>query len=438
VDGTPFGRYRLVELLGRGGMGEVWRAHDIETKRTVAIKMLPSHLADDRDFVRRFRREAEIAAQLNSPHVIPIHNYGEIDRRLYVDMRLVEGRDLATVLTEGPLPPIRAVRIIEQVAKALHAAHEAGLLHRDVKPSNVLLNRDDFAYLIDFGIARVLDDTRITTTGNTIGTYHYIAPERLTIGAEEDARADVYSLACVLFECLTGGPPFPGSTMPQVVGAHLYAPPPQPSISQPDVPTAFDAVIATGMAKDPNQRYANTIELADAARDAVVVTATRQLAPQPIPPSTDVLTEVGQQPRSEPTAHGGPPSVISPSASTQLASAPTPTRQRRPWWRGRVAVAATVVAALAIAAVLIVTLIPTPQRELASRSYGAQIVLPFTGLSGPSGVAVDSTGTLYITDLNNRRVLKLAPGSSTLNRPAFDGDSGYWISTGVWSFRSVA
>ena len=161
MEGTPFGRYRLIELLGRGGMGEVWRAHDTDTDRIVAIKLLPPHLANDA-FRRRFRREAHAAARLNNPHVIPIHHYGEIDGRLYVDMRLVEGRDLHSVLGDGPLEPARAVRIIEQVAKALHAAHKVGLVHRDVKPSNILLDEDDFAYLIDFGIARATDETRMT------------------------------------------------------------------------------------------------------------------------------------------------------------------------------------------------------------------------------------------------------------------------------------
>jgi serine/threonine protein kinase len=222
VDGTPFGRYRLIELLGRGGMGEVWRAHDTATNnRTVAIKLLPPNLAQDDTFVRRFRREADAAAQLNNPHIIPIHNYGEIDGRLYVDMRLIEGRDLQQVLADGPIDPARAVRIIEGVAKALHAAHEVGLLHRDVKPSNILLDRDDFAYLIDFGIARAAEETRLTKSGNTIGTFQYIAPERLGTRAEEDARADIYSLACVLYECLTGSPPFASDTMAGLVAAHL-------------------------------------------------------------------------------------------------------------------------------------------------------------------------------------------------------------------------
>src|ERR1700752_1270313 len=231
-------------------MGEVWRAHDTETDRIVAIKLLPAHLSDDEEFQRRFRREAHAAARLNDPHVIPIHNYGEIDGRLYVDMRLIEGRDLQTVLADGPIDPARAVRIIEGVAKALHAAHEVGLLHRDVKPSNILLDRDDFAYLIDFGIARAADETRLTKSG-TIGTFAYIAPERLNPQTEEDARADIYSLACVLYEALTGEPPFAGTTSAHLMYAHVNTPPPRPSTTQPGVPPQIDTVVATGMAKNP-------------------------------------------------------------------------------------------------------------------------------------------------------------------------------------------
>ena len=178
VDEVQFGRYRLVSLLGEGGMGEVWRAQDTATDRTVAIKVLPAHLAEDDDFARRFRREADAAARLDSPHVVPIHDYGEIDGRLFVCMRLIKGRDLDTVLAQEPLDTARAARIIGQVAKALHAAHKIGLIHRDIKPSNILLDERDFAYLIDFGIARVTDETRMTRTGNTIGTFAYIAPER--------------------------------------------------------------------------------------------------------------------------------------------------------------------------------------------------------------------------------------------------------------------
>jgi serine/threonine protein kinase len=280
VDGTPFGRYRLVELIGRGGGGEVWRAYDTAyNNRPVAIKLLPPHLAQDERYVKRFRGEADKAAQLNNPHVIPIHNYGEIDGRLYVDMRLIEGHDLQEVLAGGPLEPGRAVRIIEQVAKALQAAHKIGLVHRDVKPSNILLDEDDFAYLIDFGIARGVDETRMTATGAMIGTWHYIAPERLR-AREADARADIYALACVLYECLTGHPPFPGDSFESQIAAHLTDPPPRPSTTQPNVPAQFDAVIARGMAKNPDERYATTVELARDARDAITVPI-RRPAPSP-------------------------------------------------------------------------------------------------------------------------------------------------------------
>lgn len=198
MDGTPFGRYHLIELLGRGGMGEVWRAHDTATNRTVAIKLLPPHLAQDATFVQRFRREAEAAAQLNSPHVVPIHDYGEIDGRLFVNMRLIEGRDLQQVLAEGPLDPARAVRIVGQVARALHAAHKIGLVHRDVKPSNILLDDDDFAYLIDFGIARGADQTRMTGTGSVIGSWPYMSQSDCEQARSTPARTSTPWRACCM------------------------------------------------------------------------------------------------------------------------------------------------------------------------------------------------------------------------------------------------
>jgi serine/threonine protein kinase/class 3 adenylate cyclase len=270
VDGTPFGRYRLIELIGRGGMGEVWRAYDPTMDRMVALKVLPPNFADDKVFQKRFRREARAAAGLDEPHVVPFHDFGEVDGRLYVTMRLIKGRDLQTIRADGPLAPERAVRIIEQVAKALHAAHEVGLVHRDVKPSNILITDDDFAYLIDFGIARAAGETGLTATGGLIGTLHYMAPERFSTG-QADARSDIYALACVLYEALTGRPPFPGDSLEQQLTGHLATPPPRPSSSSPAVPEGFDAVVAKGMAKDPDQRYATTVELARAARDAMTM-----------------------------------------------------------------------------------------------------------------------------------------------------------------------
>ncbi|OBH51293.1 hypothetical protein A5686_12335 [Mycobacterium sp. E2479] len=380
MEGTPFGRYRLIEMLGRGGMGEVWRAYDTETKRTVAIKVLPPYLADDNEFVHRFRREAEAAAQLNSPHVIPIHHYGEIGGRLYVDMRLIDGRDLGALLTEGPLEPARAVRIIDQVAKALHAAHKVGLIHRDIKPSNILLDDDDFAYLIDFGIARAADETRMTKSGHMIGTLQYIAPERLDSQIEEDARADIYSLACVLYEALTGEPPFAGSTA-QLMFAHLNTPPPRPSVTRPDVSPLVDEVIATGMAKEPNQRYATTIELANAASDAMTEPVRR---PTPSPP-TFPATERACLPPTEPvgTRVTAQPTTAEARSVTfeERATPPNPPIPTRGNAISRRTTIALVVGAVALVAVIALAIgIPglVKQRPSESSSISSSPSIPST------------------------------------------------------------
>ncbi|HEV7582057.1 MAG TPA: protein kinase [Mycobacterium sp.] len=264
-----FGRYELRELLGRGGMGQVFRAYDTSTDRIVALKVLPAHLAEDTEFQQRFRREARIAASLTDPHMVPIHSYGEIDGRLYVDMRLIEGRDLGQYIAEngGRLGPEHAVAIVEQVAAALDTAHEVGLIHRDIKPSNILVTNRDFVYLIDFGLARTAADTALTHTGHTMGTMAYMAPERFR--GMTDHRADVYALACVLYECLTGNLPYPGDTFEEQLNAHLNTPPPRPSFTAPGVPPALDEVVVRGMAKDLNDRYQTAIEFADAAKAAV-------------------------------------------------------------------------------------------------------------------------------------------------------------------------
>jgi serine/threonine protein kinase len=289
VEGTPFGRYQLIELLGRGGMGEVWRAYDTTIDRMVALKMLLPHFAQDPTFEKRFRREARLAARLDDPHVVPIHDVGEIDGRLYVTMRLINGVDLQTLLDDGPLEAGRAVHIIEQVASALNDAHHAGLVHRDVKPSNILLTNSDFAYLIDFGIARASGETALTSANTTIGTWAYMAPERFSTG-EAAPSSDIYALACVLYQCLTGQPPFPGDTLEQVAVGHMVAPPPHPSEERDTIPRALDQVIATGLAKQPTDRYPSTVEMAAAARRAITEPASqiRPAQPTPVTPTSRV------------------------------------------------------------------------------------------------------------------------------------------------------
>ena len=205
----------------------------------------------DPSFQERFRRESRVAARLQEPHVIPVHDFGEIDGVLYIDMRLVEGASVKEVLrVNGPLPPARAVSIITQVAAALDAAHANGLVHRDIKPENVLLTPDDFAYLVDFGIAHGGGEASVTRTGLVIGSCAYMAPERFS-GGPAARPSDVYSLACLLYECLTGRPPFEAGDLRQLMSAHMFAPPPRPSMMRRGISRAFDDVIAQGMAKDP-------------------------------------------------------------------------------------------------------------------------------------------------------------------------------------------
>ena len=235
MDATPFGHYQLQQLIGRGGMGEVYRAYDTKTDRIVALKLLPPHMAADETFQQRFRRESQAAAGLNDPHVVPIHGFGEIDGRLYLDMRLIEGSNLGTILedSEGtPLEPAYAVNMVEQVATALDAAHEAGLIHRDVKPSNILITPREFVYLIDFGLARTTGDKGLTTAGSTLGTMSYMAPERFEAG-QVDPRSDIYALTCVLYECLTGERPYPADSLEQQIAGHMTAPVPRPSAINP-------------------------------------------------------------------------------------------------------------------------------------------------------------------------------------------------------------
>ncbi len=202
--GSMFGPYHLKRLLGRGGMGEVYEAEHTVKEWTVAVKLMTAEFSKDPVFRERMKREARIAGRLQEPHVVPIHDYGEVDGQMFLEMRLVEGTDLDSVLKRfGPLTPPRAVAIITQIASALDAAHADGVMHRDVKPQNILITRDDFAYLVDFGIASATTDEKLTQLGTAVGTWKYMAPERFS-NDEVTYRADIYALACVLHECLTG------------------------------------------------------------------------------------------------------------------------------------------------------------------------------------------------------------------------------------------
>jgi tRNA A-37 threonylcarbamoyl transferase component Bud32 len=270
VIGSVLAGHRLDAIAGQGGMGVVYRATDLALDRQVAVKLIAPALAHDAAFRRRFVSESKVAASLDHPNVIPIHHAGEQEGVLFQVMRYVEGEDLRTLLRrEGRLEPELAVPIITEVAAALDAAHARGLVHRDVKPANVLLDADRHVYLTDFGLSTRLGGSgEFSRPGQLLGTVHYISPEQIR-GEDVDARTDVYALGAMLFHLLTGGVPFPADNDEARLWAHLSEPPPAPSHAGGGIPAAFDAVIERAMSKDPADRYTTAGELARAAREAV-------------------------------------------------------------------------------------------------------------------------------------------------------------------------
>src|SRR5215471_1837959 len=240
-------------------MGVVYRVFDPALHRHVALKLIAPELALDETFRERFLQESRAVAALEHPNVVPVYSAGQLEDTLYLAMRYVEGSDLRRLLADGPLPPERAIGICSDVAAALDAAHERGLVHRDVKPSNILVGDDDHVYLGDFGLSRRLD-ADLPVPGTSLGTIAYVAPEQIR-GDLVDGRTDVYSLACVLYECLTGDPPFRGSSDVSVLFAHLEAPPP----TLPDLET----VLETGLAKDPDDRFPTCMTMVEEARRAL-------------------------------------------------------------------------------------------------------------------------------------------------------------------------
>ena len=263
--------YEIDALVGRGGMGDVYRAFDARLERPVALKLLGERLSDDEGFRERMLTESRLAASLDHPNVVPIYEAGEADGRLFIAMRYVDGTDLKALLRrDGALAPERAVAIASQVADALDAAHAQGLVHRDVKPSNVLIDQQrgrEHVYLADFGLTQSVSDTR-PTDGHLMGTVDYVAPEQI-VGDHVDGRADIYALGCLLFESLTGSLPFTGATDVAVVYAHLEQPPPRATDRRPSLPPAVDDVLARAMAKDPGDRHPTCGDLVEEVRHAL-------------------------------------------------------------------------------------------------------------------------------------------------------------------------
>ena len=254
--GSIFGRYRLDALLGRGGMGVVFRATDVSLQRPVALKVLSAELATEPTFRARFERESRLAAAIEHPSIVPIYDAGSIGDTLYIAMRFVPGQDLRTILRlDAPLALDRTLALMRQLADALDAAHRRGLVHRDVKPGNVLVEKEDGterAILVDFGLTHRLGEVSATGDG-LVGTIDYVAPEQIE-GRPSDGRTDQYGLACVVVHCLAGAPPFSGDSDASVLYAHLHTGPPSLSAIDGRIPPGVDAAIARAMAKSPDEQ----------------------------------------------------------------------------------------------------------------------------------------------------------------------------------------
>jgi serine/threonine-protein kinase len=500
--GTRFGPFQLMRLMGRGGMGEVYEAEDTRKHRSVALKLISQEFSTDATFRAQMQCAVDTARRLRERHIVPIHDYGDIDGRFYIEMPMVDSAALRTLLTHyGPPNPARAVAIVRQIAAALDAAHARGVTHFDVKPENILVTNNCVAYLADFGIAHVAINLALSRSGTAVETYNYMAPERFT-GDEVTHRSDIYALACVLSECLTGAPPYPADSVEQLIAAHLYAPVPRLSQLRPGrISPTLDSVVAKGMAKDPADRYFTAGDLAVAAHDALTTPEQHEetailrqgnietlpsnaagagldlartsstgsgaepqtasvAAPQPRDSGDATMSGPlvsnpgveGLRPRRSPStlpaqaAPTLPPWTQTPTArwgyhpSTHvgkrvgaarasifdpLVLAPTQPGDKRKLWPIVGAVAVPVVVVIVAAGFLISRPSSPSQQASPAHQTTGQTVLPFNGLNfrlSPGGVAVDNSGTVYVTNQGMYgRVVALAAGSRTPTVEPFRG-----------------
>jgi serine/threonine-protein kinase len=484
--GTRIAGYRLEEQIGAGGMAVVFRAADERLGRLVALKVLAPALAADTSFRQRFIRESQAAAAVNDPHIVPVYEAGEAAGLLFIAMRYVPGRDVRGLLSDGgPLPPGRAMAIISPVASALDAAHAAGLVHRDVKPANMLLDvgpgRPDHVYLSDFGLSKAaLSSTGLTRTGHLLGTPNYMAPEQID-GRPVDGRADQYALACSAFEMLAGQPPFPRDDANAVIWAHLSAPPPRLTSKQQNLPAAVDEVFARALAKSPEDRYARCAEFAEALRAALgmgpydpgaaTIQTTRRApgddlmtAGPAVPASTasgpgrtadlaagDLEVTVTASQRPVPLSPGGvtPPRPAEPAPALWAAPPPLlpagigqygpPRRSRSPWlWLAAITAAAVIATASGIG----IALVSRHHSSGQAPPNSARSSLAATSPTATAAADAKKVATDYVDAINKRDwplVWHLGGGNVVLTYQADPGPETYsQMVAGFQNTRSVA
>ena len=320
--GTQVAGYRVDGVLGQGGMGVVYRATQISLERTIALKVLAEALSADATFRERFRREGLVQAAIDHPHIVPVYEAGESPYGLFLAMRLVQGANLKELVVRGELDARLSVALVEQVAEALEAAHEAGLVHRDIKPQNILVAGRRHAYLADFGLTKALGTPGLTRTGQFLGTIDYISPEQIR-GEQPSERSDIYSLAAVLFECLTGRVPFARDSDAAVLFAHLSDPPPSLADHRDDLPAELDEVLARALAKEPADRFPTAAEFSREAAAALAV------APPPASPAPPAESSRRAETKAAASASSAAP-TSAPVPRADPAPAPTERDGREP------------------------------------------------------------------------------------------------------------
>ncbi len=401
--GSEFSGYRLEALIGHGGMSIVYKAQNLKLERTVALKLLAPELSDDESFRERFTRESRLAAALDHPNVIPIYEAGDEDGVFYIAMRYVPGSNLKALLQrDGPLDSTQTVSIIGQVASALNAAHELkGLVHRDVKPANILVvegighDESHHVYLSDFGIAKQRSSNMLTKTGMFVGTADYASPEQIE-GKELDRRADVYSLGCVLYECLTGAPAYEKDSEVALMYAHLLEPPPSVTQVRPDLPPEMDVVIAKAMAKSRDERYGTAKELAAALRNALAPGSTTTA---PVERSSETILATVAPPASATTrATAATPPAAPPEATPDQSGGAPPLgaagRADQAGARRKQLIAAAIIIAVLVAGgIAAAVLLSGGSKKKATTTTGGTVAAPTTLLSGlvPTGISTSCT-----------------------------------------------